>query len=131
MKWELSRSAPCVSTLGLCSITARDQISQAFPSIFGYCKQSKTGGGNGLRTRLIIVGIVSFSACQPLHQFCYTSCQSLTCVYLSVSHLQVIPLPTSLGSVPAKYDCGQVRNFEPRWIGPNHLQAVHSRDTTS
>jgi len=95
MKWELSWLAPRLSTLGLCNVTACDQISQAFPSIFGYCKQSKTGGGNGLGTRLIgccqfycmptiapvllhiwsltCVYLVSFTACQPLHQFCCTS----------------------------------------------------------
>jgi len=52
-KWELllSDTAPRVSTICLPDVTARDQISQAFPSVFAYCKQSNTGGGNGLGTR--------------------------------------------------------------------------------
>ena len=31
---------PCVSTLCLLDVTAFDQISQAFPSVYAYCKQS-------------------------------------------------------------------------------------------
>jgi len=38
-------TAPHVSTLCLPDVTVRDQIS-------AYCKQSKTGGGNGLEMRL-------------------------------------------------------------------------------
>jgi len=48
----LSGIAPRVSTLCLTDITTHDQLSQALPSIYAYCKQSNTGGGNSLRTRL-------------------------------------------------------------------------------
>ena len=34
-------------------VTTHDQISEAFPSVFAYCKRSKTGGGNGLGTSLL------------------------------------------------------------------------------
>jgi len=56
MKQGLLRAgtAPCLSTFRLPNVTAHDQISLAFPYmyVFAYCKQSNTGGGNGLGTRL-------------------------------------------------------------------------------
>ena len=45
LHWALPPA--CVSTL---YITACDQTSQAFPSIFAHCNQSKTGGRNSLGT---------------------------------------------------------------------------------
>jgi len=60
MKWELLQldTAPCVSTLCLSDVTTRDQISQVSPSVFTYCKTSKTGGGNSLGTRLHWVSMI-------------------------------------------------------------------------
>jgi len=54
MKWKLLQwgTAPHVYTICLPDATASDHISQTFPSIFAYCKRSKTGGGNGLGVRL-------------------------------------------------------------------------------
>ena len=45
-----------MSTLCLSDVTACDQTSQAYmyllcTHVFAYCKQSNTGGGNGLGTR--------------------------------------------------------------------------------
>jgi len=49
MKQELLLlgTAPCVSTLCLPDVTARDQNA---PSVFAYYKQSNTGCGNALGT---------------------------------------------------------------------------------
>jgi len=44
---------PCKSTLYLPDATTCDLISQAIPSTFAYCEQSKTGGGNGLGLRVL------------------------------------------------------------------------------
>jgi len=44
-----SDTSPNMSTLWLPDINMHNQIP---PSIFPYCKQSKTGGGNGLGMRL-------------------------------------------------------------------------------
>ena len=44
-----------MSTICLPDVIAHDQISQAFSLIVAYCKQSNTGGGNGLGTRLISI----------------------------------------------------------------------------
>ena len=41
---------PHVSTICLPEDIARDQIT---PSMFAYCKQSNSGSGSGLRTRLV------------------------------------------------------------------------------
>ena len=78
---ELLRSgtSPCLFTCTSCppNVTAHDQISQAFPYVFAYCKQSSTGGGNGLGTRLrwrYIMEVVlvhlysSFGACPAWEQ---------------------------------------------------------------
>ena len=37
----MSGTTPCVSALCLSDVITHDQISQAFPSVFAYCKQSK------------------------------------------------------------------------------------------
>jgi len=45
------------------------------PSVFAYCKQSNTGGGNGLGTRLVVISVVAYFenfeevGCHDVHQF--------------------------------------------------------------
>jgi len=51
-EFSLSGITPRVCTLCLPDIITRDQISQAFPSIFAYLQAINTGGGKGLGMRL-------------------------------------------------------------------------------
>ena len=48
---------------GWSELCLRDQISQTFPSVFAYSKQSKTGGGNGLETRLVFGMLLAILPC--------------------------------------------------------------------
>jgi len=41
-----------LSALCVPDVTTRDQISRPSPSVLSYCKQSNTGDGNSLGTRL-------------------------------------------------------------------------------
>jgi len=76
---ELLRSGTSPRLFTFCqpNVTAHDQISQALPYVFAYCKQSNTGGGNGLGMRLrwrYIMEVVlvhlysSFGACPAWEQ---------------------------------------------------------------
>ena len=75
------RGTPHVSTVCLSDVTVHDQISQAFPSVFAYCKQSHSGVGTAWERGYHLCRPTHVLACTKLaqaHPTMYCICLQLT-----------------------------------------------------
>ena len=120
----VSKTASIASTLCLPDVTTCDQISQTFPSVFAYCKRSKTGVGKAWEWGYMCAWhILSMWISTWLHvgqfgeyPFCVCTCPTYLCTtqistwladvthgIFSFSDLHVLvvtlPLPLSLRTI--------------------------------